>query len=249
MAGGRGYRDGPGGLPSRKPVDIEWLLQWTFREELPKKRPGGWLPSFLTPLAKLSDLGTAIDNKGLEDACLPAIFGEVHPDALTVETVIGSLADAPIDWPATRRTAIGPLGGLLADDDVTLSRLTIGLVGLVAMHARLATRPRWDLWPQVEPEVLANGKPAVRDAEGRPVKGRGGHNGAPWYTSGAYCPLRWRPEPREAAFARIEYSAWWQALDTLADVLADVLADFAPQPPAAHPSPWARGRGADCFRW
>lgn len=218
-----------------KRVDTEKLLQWAFRDELPKdqdRRGGG--PD-ISPMFRLADLGTRVDDWSAEPG-FPRALGAPHPDALEIEAAVLSLADAVIDWPATRRSAIGPVAGLLADDEPGLARLTIGIPGLVAMHARMGTRPRWDMTPLPEPVIGRNGKPVVRflGADGRAVEGRRGRH----YGPQAHCPLMWFPAPREAAFARIEYSIWWQALDTLADHLAGRLADHAPLPPAAHPSPW-----------
>lgn len=220
-------------------IDMEKLLQWAFRDELPKQpmrrealgRPG-W-PA-ISPMFRLADLGTRVDE-WTEEPGMPRALGDAHPDALTIEAAVLALADAAIDWPATR-PLMGPLGGLLADSEPTLSRLTIGLVGLVALHARMGTRPRWEQWPQPEPVIGRNGKPAVQfqDEAGRLAEGRRGRH----YGPAARCPLRWFPSPREAAFARVEYSVWWQAVDTLADFLDGQLSDYKPLPPAAHPSPW-----------
>lgn len=220
----------------QKHVDTEKLLQWAFQDELPKQRArGGWLPEYLTPLERLSQLGTLVDE-GLEDPALPPFFGETHPDALLIEKAVLALEDAPIDWPATRRSVVGPLGGLLKDNDPGLAHLTIGVVGLIALHARMGTKPGWDMWPMPEPVVGRNGKTVVQyvDERGHVVEGRkNGH-----YGDGARCPLLWAPNPREAAFVRIEYSIWWQAIDTLADYLNGRLEDHLALPPAAHPSPW-----------
>jgi len=218
----------------RQRIDTEKLLQWALRYEIPKRTIGD-VPGYVCPLGRLVDMGTNIDETAGEPG-FPAALGEPHPDALIVEHAILSLDDAAIDWPATRATMVGTLGGLLTDHEITLARLTIGCPGLVAMHARMGTRPRWSRDPEPEPLIGRNGKPVVQfeDDAGHVVEGRrGGHYGA-----AARCPLRWFPDPREAAFERIEYSIWWQALDTLADHLRPLLMSYEATPPAAHPSPW-----------
>lgn len=192
-------------------------------------------PSYVSPLSRLVALGTNIDETAGEPG-FPAALGEPHPDALTIERLVMSLEDAVIDWPATRASLLGPLAGLLDDNEPTLARLTIGTVGLVAMHARLGTRPHWKLWPEPKPRIGRNGKPIVQflDEAERLVEGRKARH----YGPGARCPLEWFPAPREAAFVRIEYSIWWQALDTLADALVGELEGHIALPPALHPSPW-----------
>lgn len=230
---------------SRQARDIEELLQWTFREELPKGQERlGFAPG-ISPMFRLADLGTRVDDWS-EEPGYPRALGEPHPDAVAIgkavmafepeEAGLNERLGAQIDWPTTRRTMVGPLGGLLTDDEPTLKYLRIGIPGLVAMHAKLKTRPQWDLWPLPEPVIGANGKPKVQfeDERGQLIDGRKGRH----YGPAARCPLMWFPAPQEAAFARIEYSIWWQALDTLADYLHDGLEDYEPLPPAAHPSPW-----------
>jgi hypothetical protein len=218
----------------RRRVDIEVLLQWAFRDELPKRTMPAFGPSYISPLSRLVSLGVSVDTS--DEPGFPAALGEPHPDSLVIEHAVLSLEDARIDWPATRRSMIGPLGGLLSDNEPTLKHLTIGLPGLVAVHAKLKSRPRWDQWPAPEPVIGPNGKPKVQfeNEHGRLVEGRKGRH----YGPNARSPLLWFPAPREAAFVRIEYSIWWQAVDTLADHLRDALCEHEPLPPAAHPSPW-----------
>lgn len=219
-------------------MDIEKLLQWAFRDELPKRSMPALGPGYISPLARLVDMGTLIDETAGEPG-FPAALGEPDPDALVVEAIVSSLADCEIDWPATRREVVGPVGGLLDDRDPTLASLTIGTVGLVAIHARMGTRPRWDLWPAPEPVIGRNGKPIVQflAEDGTLAEGRRARH----YGPGARCPIDWFPTPREVAFARVEYSIWWQALDTLADALEGQLRSVVALPPGAHPSPWVSG--------
>lgn len=224
---------------TKRLLDVEKLLHWAFRDELPKDVKRESYGGGMSPMFALADLGTRVDVWA-EEPGFPRALGEPHPDALLVEQAVLALEDAAIDWPATRRTLVGSLGGLLSDNEPGLTHLTIGVVGLVALHARMGTRPRWDMWPEPEPVIGRNGKPVVQyiDKDGRLVEGRrNGH-----YGEEARCPLLWFPAPREAAFVRIEYSIWWQAIDTLADYLADRLSDHAALAPAAHPSPWCSER-------
>lgn len=64
------------------------------------------------------------------------------------------------------------------------------------------------------------------------------------YREGAYCPLRWLPDPASLLTERAEYSAWHAALEILADGLAGALTAIAVLPPVAALFPWINGDGA-----
>jgi hypothetical protein len=217
-------------------VDTEKLLQWAFRQELPKRRIAIEGPEYLTPLSRIIDLGTLVDEKGLEEPGLPAHLGAPHPDALAIERAVAELEDVAVDWPGTRRALLDDLAGLLDESDVTLSALVVGLVGLVALHARMGTRPRWDYWAAPEPIIGRNGKPVVQflDDRDRLVEGRRNKN----FGRLSRCPLMWFPAPREAAYGRIEYTIWAETLDELALTLAGQLEDYDALPPQLPRAPW-----------
>jgi len=224
------------GSQVKRQLDIEKLLHWAFRDELPKKGIEWASSSGISPMFRLADLGTRVDDWSREPG-FPVAVGAPHPDSLLVEGAVERLADVDVDWPATRRGGmIGSLAGLLADNEPTLASLTIGRVGLVAMHARMGTRPRWDMNPLPEPVVGRNGKAVVQylGDDGRLVDGR--RNGNPG--AGARCPLMWFPAPRAVAFARIEYSVWHASLLELAAALEDQLEFNRALPPAASSAPW-----------
>lgn len=219
---------------SRKVVDVEKLLHWAYREELPKD--GGtttWL-SEMSPMFRLAELGTYIDSWS-EDPGFPKALGGPHPDALLINTEVMALTDVRIDWPATRPGLMGNLAALVGDDDSTLRHLVVARVGLVALHARMGTRPALTGEPKPEPIVGANGKPIVQyiDDNGKLVEGRKNRH----YGFLARCPLMWFPQPREVAFDRIEYVIWHDALLELASRLSRLDAHWA-LPPAAPARPW-----------
>jgi hypothetical protein len=220
----------------QKRVDTEKLLQWAFRDELPKKEFGGWTGSAgMSPMFRLADLGTRVDDWSDEPG-FPLALGAPHPDALVVEAAVLALEDVGVNWPGSKPLLMDELGGLLSDDDPTLSALVIGTVGLVALHARMGTRPRWDYEPLPEPIVGRNGKPVVQyvGEGGQLVEGRKARH----YGEGARCPLMWFPAPREAAYARLEWTIWCESVEQLGRDLAGKLEDhiaIAPQLPRA---PW-----------
>ena len=66
-----------------KPIDIERLLHWTYREELVKG--GDIVSSSFGIIIRLGQLGTVVDDQFETHGKLPPIFGEPHADARIVD--------------------------------------------------------------------------------------------------------------------------------------------------------------------
>lgn len=108
---------------------------------------------------------------------------------------------------------------------------TINVAALVTMHAVKGTRPDWRAERmQIEPT------PAERGPLGKVI---GICKGKNRYTTGSYCPLRYRPSPVTIVQSRADYRAWHHALCALAATLK--LAEHVPLRPAASPAPWIEG--------
>lgn len=241
---------------SRKAVDVEQLLQWCYREELPKKQissaEGIW--------DRIHDIGTrgGVDVGDSAAQRYPH-FGLPHPDAERIEKAVAKLPDHVIDWEAQGEAILGPLASALnfsgrspaaparkpragwfaapgkwksveldRPRDVIMVR-SIRTAALVTMHAAMGTRPDWcDETPQCYPVP-------ARCGPGNQLIGE--RTGANYYTEGSCCPLRWEPSALEIAAARADYVAWHHGLVTLAEMLD--LSDHIAQPPAAHACPWS----------
>ena len=103
--------------------------------------------------------------------------------------------------------------------------------GLVMMHARLKTRPIWQVGDiTVRPVIGGNNQPMMI--------GRSTRRG--YYTEGSHCPLTLSPPPQEIASARFEYMVWHQALCELA-MCGRELRDHEPLLPSAPAQPWVTG--------
>ncbi|MDB5579799.1 MAG: hypothetical protein JWR80_4975, partial [Bradyrhizobium sp.] len=50
------------GQQAKRQVDIEKLLHWAFRDELPKKEMSWSSASGMSPMFRLADLGTRVDD-------------------------------------------------------------------------------------------------------------------------------------------------------------------------------------------
>src|SRR5690606_6151975 len=97
----------------KKQIDIEKLLHWAYRDELPKQTIGG-----LTGYEKMVFLGTLVDEGRPPDGGFPVSLGPPHPDALLVDYMVRSLPEhVGIQWPASRGALMGHLAPYVADDD------------------------------------------------------------------------------------------------------------------------------------
>lgn len=246
----------------RKPISIEKLLQWAYRDELPKQAVGG-----LTGWERLIYLGTEVDEttRGGFEVRLPVALGPPHPDALKVDYFVRSIENVRCDWWRERHHLLGSLlpyasgqeprskvvgrspvvelhpstarsGRALMSARVRRTAAPeivardFSLAEHVILHARLGTRPSWEMPARLAPVLSGNNKPSMI---GRMVR-----KGV--YTTGSYSPLRLTPSAAEIAAARWEYAVWHWALVDLARVVCG-LADFAPQPPSAPAAPWITG--------
>ena len=237
---------------AKKPVPIDLLLQWAYCDELPKQSIDG-----LTGWERLTYLGTNVDrgDSGY-DVKLPANLGPPHPDALTLDYFVRKLEPVVVNWKRQRKYLMGDLHHYLTEDDpIVVSMSTSPLATLVSdrkavidrgpqivgsrelspghlvmMHARMGTRPIWDMGPTRLRAVRGrNGKPMIE-----------GISAGRRYKPGAYCPMQLDPPAQEIACARFEYSIWHQALVTIANE-SWKLEDHAVQQPTAAAAPWLTG--------
>lgn len=205
-------------------VDIEKLLTWAYRDELPKQAVGGltgWESSIL--------LGTVVDDDSRPDyeARLPVSLGPPHPDALTLDYAVRSLPSVRVNWMRDRDRLLGPLAAYVGDRDPIARGMETSPGPLLQHHAIMRTRPSWDLGaPRLTRIIGPNGKPRVT---GVTPKGR--------YVPGAGCPLRLDPPAPDIARARWEYRVWYDALVMMASG-GWIGQDFAPQQPCAPAAPW-----------
>lgn len=216
----------------KRPVDIEQLLQWAYRDELPKRAIGG-----LTGWEKTIYLGTSVDEGNFESG-FPVALGPPHPDALLIDYAVRSLSDVTMLWEHECAGIMGNLAAYVEADDPVLRRMQFSPACLVTAHARMGTRPRWDLGPaRLRPMFGRNNKPVVR-----------GITAGRRYQEGAYCPLELELAgttrlltgdsiAREIACARAEYLIWRRALGELAAESWD-LRDHVAQLPRAAERPW-----------
>ncbi len=235
-------------------LEIEDVLRWAFREELPKRpdEDGGTYqreyPS-VSPMFAMCALGGRVENFSREPG-FPLAMGEPHPDALIVEAAVLELQEF-----ARHRFPAGPLGLLTPlpqdlDEHAAMVQAMEQLVDLVRIKARLSARPTFAASPIPAAIVDSQGRPRVMivrtemrsDAEGwlRPhqVERPCGAEGKGRYPKGASCQLHW-DDPKSFLIERAQYAVYWAALDLLAHRLVGRLASIGVLPPAAAQRPWA----------
>jgi len=203
-------------------LDVERLLQWAYRDELPKQSVGG-----LTGWEQRMYLGTEIDRDSDYEQRLPVILGPPHPDALTIDYFVRSIDDVRIQWPSASRLLLGHLFEWVREEDMALCQAMVAQASeLVQAHARMGTRPHWRMDLRVVPIRGRNGKPVIHGiTDGRR------------YAVGAHGKVRLDPSAAEILAARFEYFVWHSTLRHIATSMWP-LEDYQPKPPAVVQTPW-----------
>lgn len=214
-----------------KKLDVEALLRWAYRDELPRRIGWSGGGGAVAPGFQFADLGCRVDDWSHEPGFPVAMMGEPHRDAVAVEAAVNALCTFGIEWPMARDWLAPDCGRFLADDEIMLAAMSFDLRTLVACRARIGERPDWraDPW-RARRTIGPRNKPVVL---GITRQGR--------YEVGACCPLIIEPDPREVVADRAVYSAWYEALVMLASDLANHLDAHIVTPPAAPARPWVDG--------
>lgn len=235
-------------MATKRAVDIENLLVWAFREELPKG-----MPVSSTPWATIERYAAAgcvrIDmSSGPPSDHLGHVPGEPHPDAVLVGRAVAALAaEGPRALGAAEdcRALLADMPGLAEGVMAHALAWSFNLASFVIGHAVMGTRPTWDVgFPQPRRvQGSRGGNPVVEwtTREGETVTGEPpGHRYPAW--SEPRCPLVWDdPSPRWVARQRAEYAVWHAALGLLVAQLEGTLADHEPIGPYAPAEPWLGG--------
>lgn len=207
-------------------VEIERLVQWAYRDELPKRGIGnianGW-----DSAACYFELLSKIDV----DPGFPVIMGAPHPDALTIERAIQGLTDeVALDWRTHRELLMDDLRLLAPRGNPLLDRV-FSEVALVESCARLGRRPQWNIGTPSPQRIMGkNNKPVMV----------GQCEGAARYKFGSHCPLQYTaPTVEQLIFRRFEYMVWRGGLERLVGILRGwLLREYMPLMPIAPAVPW-----------
>ena len=241
----------PAGISTKRPLDIEALLTWVYRDELPKRRTADRGPNLgfskICPQFRNADIGVRVDFS--REPGMPIGAGDPHPDALIVEAAVLELAryaDHQFSGDLGLTTYL-PAG---LDDVGEMSRSMGQLVNLVQVFARLGHRPTFAKSPEPTAVVGKTGKVLAfrvrsemrADRNGimrpHPVEQQVTSEGKDRYPTGAYCAIEWDC-PKAILRERADYAAWWAGLDLLAHELRGKLERVGVLDIAAPQRPWA----------
>ncbi|MCK1367333.1 hypothetical protein [Bradyrhizobium sp. 62] len=236
-------------------IDIEKLVQWAIREELPKGRPIS------------ADIGFAIGRRPILPGSIARSFdrrptadiwsrgyvpGEPCADAHRVADAIGSLdTEVRLSSCSEALRLLGEFGSIAGDAVTAIMSSTFNPQAIVVNNAAQGKRPNWrfDAPSPKQRFVLTQGRPRplvygvdsagdlieLKRNEGRARK----RDGEYMLTLSPRSPLEWcDPSLLAIAEARAEYVAWYCAINTLALRLAGNLDAFEPLRSAAAPTPW-----------
>lgn len=248
----------------RRALDIEKILHWAYRDELPKTGPAPTSP--WDRMLSVGALGTLVDDGSGPEPGMPPVLGTPHPDALVVEERVRALSQVTeVEYDAS--VGLMPDMGFDLSEEEAIRRAMAGIVATVRLHARMGTRPpltpapqrclpalhpqsnrpmvlrlenHWETtrWTQVlnDQGRVIEEYPALEYATPHVVPSPAMRGGI--YKPGSYCPLRYDPEPRVVLMDRAEYLVWWAALDYLAADLNGRLQSIEVLPPVAAQQPW-----------
>ncbi len=245
-------------------IEIETLLVWAFREELPKRQLSAqemcWESIAISGPFGPIDEGISIQRY--------AYVGEPHPDARIIEKAVEALPLVVIDWAESLDAIMGDLAGLVSINDLrrqdradraTTSGWTLGkgrhetarnapashdlrgrsardvlLPGSIQVGELIVTHARQGTRPRWYPHSPTCHPTPSRDPSKALLVGQSG--GRNLYSIGSHCPLTWRPSPISIAKARADYIGWWRGLSMLVDTLS--LNDHKALPPISAQLPW-----------
>lgn len=233
----------------KKLIEIEKLLSWTFREELPKAGAARALTGFgfgraHRAVEKFGEYLTLIDCDGINRFGVVSdlmAMEEPHADAIAVFEAVSALdeieVELPADWnPLGDMEGIdAELPGLLARalDKVTVldaagaRRMKVGPGALVMKHAIMGDAPCWEAdQPERKLVLGAKGAPAwfrtiTVETSGGPVAQEvdGYDPRGKRPFAGAYRKTWLDPDPLPAALGRALYEVWHSALAFLVEEL------------------------------
>jgi hypothetical protein len=248
----------------KKPIDIEKLLQWTVRDEIPKGLPVSaeigvaitrrGRPRMFSVAANFVERGS-VDSFGF-------VPGSPHADALIVSDAIRDLeTSARFNEASEVLPLFGEWRGIAGDAVTAIMSAVFDPRSIVISKAAQSSRPKWHfecptpyrmMIPFRDAAGAHRDRPLVHgtDADGdiiylQPRRGRAAmRDGVYDFTMSPRSPLQWGKDPSmiSVGHARAEYVAWYGALITLAKALKGKLAEYEPTAPALMPMPWITGQ-------
>jgi hypothetical protein len=245
---------------TKKPIDIEKLLQWAMRDELPKGRPVTADPEYLIGRPRPGTFRAPTAQTNMHDDSLGFVPGLPCEDATRVAEALRGLDNCArlADVDDARCLFGGAIRPIAGEAIASLMTASFEMRTITLKHAVMGTRPEW----YSDHPTPAQLKVAYRDARGwlreRPLVHGIDEDGIvvmlqPGRTKrerqvydldmSPRSPINWcSPSPLDIGHMRAEYLTWYVALDMLARDLADRLDAFEVLAPAVARRPWETGQ-------
>lgn len=242
----------------KKKIDIEKLLQWAMREELPKGKPV--TASAWDVVMSFGMLGARIQTSGFYDSGFGFVPGAPHEDAVIVGDAIAALGDvARFEDAENVSRLFGDLAAIADDAISAITKAQFNPRALIISKATTGTRPPWKFECPTPRQMKATFRDSIGALRDRPVvygvddqgdvvmmtpnRGRAvARDGLYDFKMSPRSPLQWDPSLIHIGHARAEYFAWHGALVSLARNLSGKLKEYEPQPPAVRALPWITGQ-------
>lgn len=242
----------------KRAIDIEKLLIWAYREELPKREHRQLLgvsnyelvSNYAAEMCETVSDGRTLGNRYWQ------LYGDgPHPDALLVEAAVKALDGFTPVLHEDPQTLFSDMPEeVQAEAETALGRYHVEIVPLVIRCASMGRRPDWRTDTPVrvawKPEGSSGHPPYFMSVE---VKGPLGKTFIEEHRvlrdpktrrppAGAYHKMVWQPEPWAAIDGRADWLIWLAALSLLTESLACTLKDFEATPPMIFQRPWECGK-------
>lgn len=247
----------------KTPIDIERLLQWALREELPKG--SAVAASAWDLITQYGMLGTRVQTSGQGSPDgLGFVDGAPHDDALIVAAAVRALpTEARFEDRDHAAKLFGEFAPIASEAIVALSVAIFNPRAIVISCAALSRRPPWNFETPTPRQMFVDFRDPQGDLRTRPLvhgldvsgaevaispnRGRAVvRDGLYDYARAPRSPLAWGdPDLISIGDARAEYFAWHAALGGLVNDLAGRLEQYEPIASAARPMPWLTGQAPD----
>lgn len=247
----------------KTPIDIERLLQWALREELPKG--SAVAASAWDLITQYGMLGTRVQTSGQGSPDgLGFVDGSPHDDALIVAAAVRALpTEARFEDRDHVAKLFGEFAPIAGDAISALSVAIFNPRAMVISCAALSRRPSWefehpaaypvktvyhDAGGAVRERVVVHGDVAGAVVELKPMalRGRAAMKGLYDIEAMPRCPIAWRdPDLIKIGECRAEYFAWHAALGDLVSQFAGKLEQYEATPSPAQSMPWLTGQTPD----
>lgn len=231
-------------------IDIEKLVQWAMREELPKGQAVSASPWQI--VMQYAALGVRVDTSGHGDG-LGFLAGEPNADALIVADAIRALdTEARFEHVEDALALFGEFESIAHDAARAITRSTFDPRALAISCATMGSRPKWKFeqphpYQMFAPSITGTPRALVYgiDANGDLVeikrnRGRKAARELFDLSMSPRSPINWHdPSPLHIGECRAEWVTWHHALAKLARDLVGALDAFDVQPLALPLMPWA----------